>query len=129
RASIPRKENRATVNGYIKDEETGEVLIGAYVFIPGRNSGAITNRYGYYSLTVDEGYYQIVSGLVGYSSQTIQAYISKDYRHDFNLKNSARIKEVKVLGKKNVILPNLHVSQFTSDDIIEYPFPLGQGDV
>ena len=46
-----------TLSGYVTDAKSGEALIGVKVFIPEINKGAITNTYGFYSLTVKSGVY------------------------------------------------------------------------
>ncbi|MDA9161743.1 carboxypeptidase-like regulatory domain-containing protein, partial [Crocinitomicaceae bacterium] len=48
-----------TLSGYVTDSKSGEALIGAKVFIPEINKGAITNTYGFYSLTVNAGVYLV----------------------------------------------------------------------
>jgi hypothetical protein len=45
-------QDKTTLSGYVRDAETGEVLIGATVFIPDAMHGTYTNSYGFYSLTV-----------------------------------------------------------------------------
>lgn len=44
-----------TISGYLKDKETGEVLIGASIYVNGTSTGLMTNNYGFYSLTLTEG--------------------------------------------------------------------------
>jgi len=41
-----------TLNGYVKDAESGENLIGATVIDLNTQKGAITNAYGFFSLTL-----------------------------------------------------------------------------
>ena len=48
-----------TLSGYVTDSKSGEALIGVKVFIPELNKGAITNTYGFYSLTVNAGVYLV----------------------------------------------------------------------
>ena len=38
-------QNKYTISGFIKDE-AGEELIGATIYIPSLNSGAVANAYG-----------------------------------------------------------------------------------
>ena len=42
-------QNSFTLNGYVNDSETGEVLIGATVYVNELKSGTVTNAYGFYS--------------------------------------------------------------------------------
>ncbi|MDP4188498.1 MAG: carboxypeptidase-like regulatory domain-containing protein, partial [Bacteroidota bacterium] len=37
-----------TVSGYVKDAASGEILIGASVYISGLKTGTTTNSYGFY---------------------------------------------------------------------------------
>ena len=41
-----------TVSGYIKDQKSGEPLLFAAIQIKGTGIGAVSNEYGFYSLTV-----------------------------------------------------------------------------
>ena len=49
----------ATVSGYITDRTSGETLIGAGVLVEDSArkmpTGAVTNAYGYYTLTIPRG--------------------------------------------------------------------------
>ena len=46
-------QTKFTISGTIKDGKTGEELIGATVFLKDTiGIGAVTNAYGFYSLTI-----------------------------------------------------------------------------
>ena len=47
----------STLSGSIKDSETGELLIGASVFVEKLKQGISSNLYGFYSLTIPNGNY------------------------------------------------------------------------
>lgn len=49
------KAQHFTISGFITDSQTGEVLIGAYVFCPQTGMGSVTNNYGYYALSIPNG--------------------------------------------------------------------------
>jgi len=55
-----------TVSGYVKDAETGETLIGATVLAPTYETGAYTNQYGFFSLTVPGDTATVVINYLGY---------------------------------------------------------------
>lgn len=60
-----------TLSGYVRDEETGEELIGANVYLDSLNIGTTTNLYGYYSLSIPAGDYRLSFSYVSYDlSQT-----------------------------------------------------------
>ena len=61
-----------TISGTIKDAQNGESLIGATVLAKGDagSAGAITNAYGFYSLSVPEGTYTLTVQYVSFTTQT-----------------------------------------------------------
>ena len=62
------------LSGYIKDGKTGEVLIGASVFIESENKGTSTNVYGFYSIKLSSGNCDVKFSYIGYKDivKTIQ---------------------------------------------------------
>jgi len=68
-----KAQERHTISGYIKDAGTGEVLIGSSIYIEELHKGVATNVYGYYSITVEAGVYNVIARYVGYDdiSQTV----------------------------------------------------------
>ena len=68
-------QQKYTVSGVIKDEATGEQLIGASIRINELpQNGTATNSYGFYSLTAPAGEYNLIITYIGY--QTISRQIS-----------------------------------------------------
>ena len=59
---------RYAVKGYISDALTGEMLIGATVYVDEIQSGATSNVYGFYSLSLPEGNYTVRYTFVGYTT-------------------------------------------------------------
>jgi len=56
-----------TVSGAIRNAETGEALIGATIIVRElKNTGATSNAYGFYSLTIPEGRYTLSARYVGF---------------------------------------------------------------
>ena len=47
-----------TISGRVKDAANGETLLGATVLVES-GGGAITNEYGFYSLSLEKGKYRI----------------------------------------------------------------------
>lgn len=44
-----------TISGTVKDVSNGETTFGASVFLKGTSIGAVTNEYGFYSITAPKG--------------------------------------------------------------------------
>ena len=72
------KRNNYTVSGYVKDRESGENVIGAVVYDPVRKIGTYTNRFGYFSLTFDEGQARLTVSNLGYQP------VNKAFHHNKN---------------------------------------------
>jgi hypothetical protein len=57
--SISFSQTKVTLSGYITDSKDGEAMTDVKVYIPSLKLGAMTNNYGFYSLTVAPGKYQV----------------------------------------------------------------------
>jgi hypothetical protein len=67
-AALHAQSSRFTVSGYVKDADTGEELIGATVVAnTDPVSGVNTNDYGFYSLRLPPGRYEITVRSLGYA--------------------------------------------------------------
>lgn len=54
------KGNNYTVSGYVKDKNSGEILIGANIFIEGTSIGTGSDKNGFYKIkNIKEGRYII----------------------------------------------------------------------
>ena len=60
-------QKHVTLSGYVNDAKTGETLIGATITVKEKQEiGTTTNAYGFYSITLPEGNYQITVRYMGY---------------------------------------------------------------
>lgn len=73
-------QQKFTVSGYIKDASNGEALIGATIYVKSLNTGVTTNLYGFYSLTLPSGSYDIDISYVGYAIQTKSLVLNENTR-------------------------------------------------
>jgi len=71
-------KEKFTISGYIKDKKTGEYLPGASVYIPNSNIGTISNSYGFYSLTLPKGNYQLAYSYIGYNIMNINVVLNEN---------------------------------------------------
>ena len=79
---------RVTVSGYVRDAASGEFLIGANVITLDGKKGTTTNEYGFYSLSLETGEYELVFSYLGYSSISIPLSIEKDRSLNVELEES-----------------------------------------
>ena len=127
-------QQRFTVSGHISDAKTGEDLIGATVSIKNRSGvGSVTNAYGFYSLTLPAGQYQIVTQYAGYLTQSQPVDLNRSARIDFALREmSGDLKEVVVssqLKNENVVTTKMGLQKLSVKDINNIPVIFGEKDV
>ncbi|TWJ00845.1 TonB-dependent receptor-like protein [Mucilaginibacter frigoritolerans] len=123
-----------TISGTIKDNATGEQLIGASVRIKELPQiGTATNSYGFYSLTAPKGDYTLQISYIGY--QTIEKSISLTKNLDINVAISSKseLQEVVISGNKpnndNVAAPQMGVEKLNMSQINNVPVLLGEKDI
>lgn len=83
------KAQNITINGYLKDKQTGEVLIGASIYNVKLKIGTTTNTYGYYTLTVPKQDSIVLQySFIGYRSITKKISAQKSQKIDVILQSS-----------------------------------------
>lgn len=91
-----------TISGYINDKKNGETLIGAVALI--RNKaiiGATSNEFGFYSLTLPQGNYELAYSFIGYQEQTINVSLTENKTINIDLEEiSTNLDEVIVSATK-----------------------------
>lgn len=78
--SSPTKKSKVlhTISGYIRDQYSGETLIGATLTIKGNTKGLTSNQYGFYSLTLSEGIHSIIASYIGYQTTEFELNLLSD---------------------------------------------------
>jgi hypothetical protein len=122
-----------TISGYVKEESTGEFLIGANVYIRENKKGATTNVYGFYSITLDAGDYTLVSSFVGYEEFSQKIKLDKDQRINISLKEIATtMNEVEINSdapNKNVKTTDMGKFNIDIDQVKNLPAFMGEVDI
>lgn len=116
------------IAGVVKDDKTGEELIGANVVIEGTTRGAATNVDGYFViLNVPPGKYTFVASAVGYNRKTVtNVNVSIDLTTTINFNLSSEVvqqEEVVVVAERPVIQKDLtaKTAVIGSDQIAALP--------
>ena len=96
---VLRKVRNVTISGLITDAATGETLIGAGATV-GRD-GAVTNNFGFYSLTIPEKEeVQVTYSYVGYATQTVTIPARSNRTVHVQLVPGASLEEAVVTAQK-----------------------------
>ena len=61
-------QKKYTLSGYVKDAQSDETIIAANMVVAGKGTAVMSNQYGFYSLTLAEGKYNIAASHVGYKA-------------------------------------------------------------
>ena len=126
-------QERHTLNGYVADSESGESLIGATVYINEIKAGTITNPYGFYSITLEEGIYNIDFRYVGYSSIAKEINLNSNQKMNIELQSlDIQLKNVvvsDVAEDYNISSVEMSTSKLDMSKVTEIPTFLGENDI
>lgn len=121
-----------TISGYIKDQDSGESLIGSTVYNARSASGALANTHGYYSITLPRDSVVLLYSYVGYNSHYVRFYLQRDTIINIQLKGSTLLNEVVVNASKAESIHEVTKMSSTSiplDQIKSLPAFFGETDV
>ena len=122
-----------TLNGYIKSASDGESLIGATIYINEIQGGVITNPYGFYSITLKEGEYNIEYRYIGYITLKKKIILDKDQKIDIELlSEDIELENILITSEsENENVSSTEISTFKLDigKINEIPTFLGEVDI
>jgi len=122
-----------TINGYILDENSNESIIGANIIIPNINVGTITNTYGFFSITVPKGNYEIQISSLGYKNFTIKIELIKNVNTTFflseNIENLEEVILTKDIEEIDITKPVMSLSVLSYQTIKQTPVLFGESDV
>ena len=122
----------ATIHGIIKEQATGEPLIGATVVNQPTRSGVVSDSYGHYSLTLPVGEVSVVYSFVGMRPETRTFTLTGDTLINLSLESETTLGEVVVVGQYNpagVSTPQMSVVTVPADFIKKVPAIFGEKDV
>lgn len=89
-----RAKRYFSLNGYIKDEETGERLIAATIWDKLSGRWATANEYGYFTINLPEGNVELMISYTGFTPLEKVINLAKNRTQNFGLKSHATLKEI-----------------------------------
>ena len=126
-------QEKITLSGTISEEKGNETLNGVNVLIPELKTGTITNEYGFYSITLPKGTYNIIVSHIGFSDKTKRIELNKNTKQNFKLIESLEnLDEVIIkqsIKKLNIRNPQMSVNILKASTIKDIPVILGESDV
>lgn len=85
KTSVPPANLPVTISGYVKDQRTGEALIGSSIYVDELKTGTTTNSYGYYSITLPKGTYNLKYSFVGFKDLVKPVTLTNSIQTDLSL--------------------------------------------
>lgn len=126
-------QEKFTISGTITASESGEELIGATVAVKALGTGVSANVYGFYSLTLPTGTYEVTYSFIGYTDQVKTVDLTSNQKIDLELSESVNeIDEVVIEADgavQNIKSIEMSVNKISSKDIKKIPALLGEADV
>ncbi|MCB0464882.1 MAG: TonB-dependent receptor [Aequorivita sp.] len=126
-------QEKFTLSGIISEADTGETLFGVNVIIPSLQTGTVTNQYGYYSITLPKGDYEVYYSSIGFTTQKFEISLSENIKKDLSLStDTENLDEVviKTNGEKlNIRSSQMSTNTLSASTIKKIPVVLGEVDV
>ena len=122
-----------TISGYIQDSDSKELIIGASVIVQELKIGTITNSYGFFSLTLKEGNYNLNFQNLGYENESLNLILDKNISLNIFLKEYVDSLDEVVLSKNiedvDIKLPILSMNILSGKTIRQTPVVFGESDL
>jgi len=126
-------QTKFTINGYVRDTATGETVIGANIAINAIAKTVATNQYGYYSITLNEGEYELTVSHVTYFANSRKIILNQNYKLDILLMSKAAAMEEVVVHsrRKDANVKNAQMGKIdlSMNQIKNIPSFLGEIDI
>jgi len=134
-ASIWEIKNSKTItlSGFVRDSKTGESLTGALIYQKENFTIAVlTNSYGYFSLSLPVGLYDIAIQFMGFKNKIITVDLQENRSITVEMEEeSVALNEVVVTGEKgnrNVVSTNA-ITKMDVKEIQNIPVLFGESDI
>ncbi|MCW3106681.1 MAG: TonB-dependent receptor [Segetibacter sp.] len=123
---------KATIAGYIRDVKNGEAIAGASVYITRPSIVANTDQFGYYSLTIPKGRYEIHFSSIGMKDTKRQILLHSDGKLNIEMQDFiATLKTVVVTADRRSNIKGLQMGleKLNIRQIRQIPVVFGETDI
>ncbi len=121
-----------TISGYVKEQHSGELLVGVNIYLPGTTTGTTTNRYGFYSISLPADSVKLIYSFLGYQPAQRQLYLQRDTTLDVDIRSKTELETVEISGQRyDKPTRKLQMSsvKLPMEDVKKVPALLGERDV
>jgi len=120
-----------TISGYVIESSNGEAIIGAVVTIREPLKGTVTNNYGFFSITVDSGQYNLGVNYTGLSPYKEIIKLNKDITYTIKMLPITNMEVVITdkLADENITDGQMSVNRLEMKQVTKIPSFMGEIDV
>ena len=126
-------QNSFTISGYVQDNSNNELIIGASVIVKELQIGTVTNNYGFFSLTLVEGNYDLIFQSLGFEDQSLNFNLNRNISVNIFLNENIESLDEVILSKNiedvDVELPLLSMNILSGKTIRQTPVVFGESDL
>ncbi|WP_291143908.1 TonB-dependent receptor [Flavobacterium sp. UBA7680] len=128
-------QEKVTLSGTISDDANNETLIGVNIYIKELKTGIVTNEYGFYSISVPKGKYELQVSYIGYKTIIQNIALNASIKKNIALESdSEQLQEVVINSNDkstitNIRKPEMSTNKLTIQEIKKMPAVLGEVDV
>jgi len=126
-------QEKFTLSGTVSEASSNETLIGVNIIFPELKTGTTTNEYGFYSITLPEGNYEVIVSYLGYKSIKETIALSINTSKNFKLiESSEELDEIVItedVERINIRKPQMSVNALSISTVKQIPVVLGEADV
>ncbi|WP_026630566.1 TonB-dependent receptor [Dyadobacter alkalitolerans] len=118
-AHAQTKDCACFVKGVVKDQHTGQAIVGATVLIVGQNSGVFTDENGRYELrNLCPGAYTLECRIIGYNPFREKLDLTAGHEENFNLlEQEVHLKDVEITAHRTDAPSSQPLSTITGADL------------
>ncbi len=130
--NVTFSQQKFTLSGTITEAQSGESVVGAKISIPTLNLNATSNEYGFYSLTVPKGIYEVQFKAYGLKTITKQIDLNSNQVFNFEMSDETEVlEEVEVNAKRgeNVTSTKVGQMELEMEKIKTLPAFMGEVDI
>lgn len=131
--TVAHAQNRVTLSGFVKNAQSGETMIGAIVRFPDLDISASTNSYGFFSVQVPTGTYQVEVSYIGYNTIANTIELKQNVQRSFEISNESKeIEEIVISASSRpnqVKSPQMGALKITAEEIKKVPVIFGEPDI
>lgn len=123
-----------TISGIIKDQNNGETIYGATIFLNGTTIGSLSNEYGFYSISAPKGTYTLSISFIGYTEITQNVILDKNQKIDLEIQEELeQLDEIVIESTEsesvNIRTPQMSVTKIQMASIKKIPVVMGEIDI